>query len=431
MKVVTLATLATLPQARVLAASLARHQPSWELDVVLVGVDDGRIAAAEGETPLRLRSASEELDLDAERLIARHDAEELSVLLVPRLLQVYARRTAGPVLHLPPSAWVLADLEPIEAALGHGVLLTPRVSSELPEDGLRPSRRDLDRAGRMSPVAMAVDGGPRGQEFLDWWARRVEGMLGSLDGRRSGARPEDRPWLARYLELAPARFAAGVLEDPGCNVSMWNLHLRPLTSTGSHALVDGRWPLRLLDLPGFEPDRPHRLSPWATRVRVSRSDVLRELCTRYAGELQHAGWRDADRRRDVGRTLDGGLVYDDSMRALYARALALGERFGELFSDAGTRAFLSWLAAPAPEGGGNGITRYVFYRVARERPDVMRAYPELDGADGREYVNWCWAFGRDELAIPDRFMPPRHSGDAAPPPAPSNQRPERDARRAR
>jgi glycosyltransferase involved in cell wall biosynthesis len=38
---------------------------------------------------------------------------------------------------------------------------------------------------------------------------------------------------------------------------------------------------------------------------------------------------------------------------------------------------------------------------------VTRTYPDLDGGDGPAYVAWCWAFGRAELAIPDRFMPPR------------------------
>ena len=100
------------------------------------------------------------------------------------------------------------------------------------------------------------------------------------------------------------------------------------------------------------------------------------------------------------------LLYDDSLRALHARGLSLGERFEDLFSEEGTRAFTSWLEGPAPWGAAHGINRYVFYRVARERPDVLRAYPDLDGADGAGYVDWCWTFGRSELGIPDRFMPP-------------------------
>jgi hypothetical protein len=412
MHVVTLSTRATLPRARALARSLQRHQPDWPHEIVLLSSEDRVADALEAEHSLRLRSASEELDLDVERLIARHDEDELSVLLLPRLLETCLQRVSAPVLHLPPTAWVLAGMEPVASALsGHGVLLMPRVTADLPDDGLEPSRAQLLRCGRVAQNVMAVSRGARASEFLRWWAGRVEEALGSLDGRRTGARPEDRPWLARYLELAPARFWTGMLDDGGCNLSMWNLHDRTLESGQEGVLVDNRWPLRFVDLPGFEPDRPHRLSPLASRVRVSRSPVLRELCIRYAAELQQAGWCDADHRRDVGRRLFNGFVFDEPMRSLYSRAGALGEDFGDLFSESGAQAFTSWLEGPAPEGGAHGITRYVFYRVARERRDVMRSYPFLDGEDGAEYIRWCWGFGRHELGIPDRFMPPVPAGE--------------------
>src|SRR5262249_11270532 len=121
---------------------------------------------------------------------------------------------------------------------------------------------------------------------------------------------------------------------------------------------------------------------------------------------KRAGWRDLDHRSDVGRPLADGLLYDDSLRALHARALALGERFEDLFSVQGTRAFTDWLEGPAPWGGAHGINRYVFYRVARERPAVLPPSPDLDGPDGAGYVDWCWTFGRTELGILERFMPP-------------------------
>jgi hypothetical protein len=407
MQVFTLATLGSLSRARALGRSLQRHQPDWPYEVVLVAGDDV-VSAADRQEPLRVRSASRELDLDVETLLARYREEDLSTLLLPRLLQRYAERTSGPVLHLPSTAWVLADLEPIESALStRSILLVPRMTADTPNDGLEPSRDQMERAGRIEETIMGVDGTPDAEGFLVWWAGQVERILGSLDASHSGGRPEDRPWLARFLELAPARFSTAVLDDPGCNLNMWNLHRRTLQATPDGVLVDGRWPLRFLNLPGFDPGRPYRLSAIASRARVSRLPVLHELCERYAGELRAAGWRDFDHRDDVGRRLGDGLVYDDSLRAIYRSALALGERFENLFSDEGTRAFTAWLEGPAPRGSIYGINRYVFHRVARERPDVVRAYPDLDGVDGSEYVAWCWAFGQDELAIPDRLMPPR------------------------
>lgn len=414
MQVLTLATPSTVPQARALSRSLRRWQPSWSHEVILVADERVVKAMAGVDAPMRMRSVCEELELDLEALLALHDEEDLSVLLLPRLLRSHAKRTGEPVFHMPSSVWVLGELEPIESALStNSVLLVPRAPRELPDDGLQPSRSQLERAGRIEPAIMGVDASAEGEAFLDWWQGHVEQSLGSLDARHGGDRPEDRPWLARFLELAPARFGTAVLDDPGCNLNMWNLHRHVLQEGTGDGLVDGRWPLRFVNLPGFEPNRPHRLNATASRARVSRSPALHALCERYAHELLENGWRDSDHHAEVGRHLDEELVYDEPLRAAYASALALGEPVESLFSERGTRAFIAWLEGPAPRGSACGVNRYVFHRVGRERPDVVRAYPDLDGGDGDQYVAWCWAFGREELSIPERFMPPRPGANNA------------------
>jgi glycosyltransferase involved in cell wall biosynthesis len=410
MRVLTVATMRTLARARALAASLRRHQPDWALELVLVGGEEAIARAASEEPGLAVRSASRALEIDIEGLLARHDEEDLTILVLPRLLEWALAEDGAPVLHLPSSAWILGALDPLVGELERtGVVLVPRTSSELPPDGLEPSREQLDRAGRIDATLMAVDRSPRARDFLGWWGAHTEQSLGSLDGVRVGDRPEDRPWLGRFLELAPARFSTGTLDDASFNLSLWNLHGHKLEERGEAVIVDGARTLRLLNLPGFDPDRPHRLAANASRARVSGSAVLRGLCERYAAELRAAGWNDAEHRHEIGRRLSGGLVYDESLRAIYGRALALGEDFGDVFSDEGSEAFLGWLAQPAPRGAAQGINRYVFYRVSRERPDVLRAYPDIDGRDGAELVSWCWSYGRAELQIPDRFMPPRTS----------------------
>ncbi len=419
MQVLTVATMSTLPRARALARSMRRHQPDWPLSVMLIGREEAVAAASQAEEAYRIQSVAQELDLNVEALLARHDEEDLAVLLLGRLLLRHTMQRSTPVMHLPSTAWLLADLRPIEELLrSRAVVLVPRVTSDVPDDGLEPSLEQLERAGRIDDTIVAVDGGGDSRHFLAWWSGHVERALGSLDALEAGDRPEDRPWLARFLELAPARFTTGVLGDSGFDLSLWNLHRHALASSQRGVTVDRAGPLRLLNLPGFDPDRPYRLAANASRARVSRSPALRELCASYAAELRECGWRDAAHRHEVGRRLTGDLVYDDSLRAMYSRALALGEGVEDLFSDAGTHAFLSWLQGPAPHGGAYGINRYVFHRVSRERPDVLRAYPDLDGEDGPGCVAWCWSFGRAELQIPDRFMPPRPDRGRATGPAP-------------
>lgn len=354
MQIVTLATAATLGQAQVLTRSIRRHQPDWPVDVVIAGggASAGRALADEGS--VRVCPVSGVIPVNIERLVARYEPTDLASLLLPAVLRSYCERTSAPVLHLPPSAWLLSDLEPIEAQIAnHSVVLVPRMSADIPDDGLEPSRLQMERAGRIDESVIAVDGRADAIGFLAWWGKHVEETIGAIDGRHMGARPEDRPWLARFLELAPARFSTAVVDDPGFNLSMWNLHERTLGGTADHPEVEGAGAARLMNLPGFEPDRPHRLSAIASRVRVSRSPVLRELCARYAGALKEVGTREVDYRREVGRTLEGGLIYDDSMNALW----------GEPARSVRSSTTSSAIRAPAPSWSG--------WKARRRRAAIM------------------------------------------------------------
>lgn len=413
MRSFTLLTPAMLPQARVLAESLRRRAPGWTHELVLLGHRDhlsGLDATA--------RSATEMLQLDLEELLAWHDVEDACALMLPRLLSAYLQMDPGPVVHLPATAWALGDLEPVERALAErSLMLVPRSAAELPDDGLGPSQAQLEQAGRIEETLIGV----RGEEadgFLRWWEGLIQRALGSLEGGAAAWRPEDRPWLARHLELAPALFSAAVPEEPGLHLSMWNLHAHRLTGSAEAPRIDGQEPLRLLELPGFEPDRPHRLSRSASRVRVSRSPVLRELCVAYAAELQRAGWSAGEQRGEIGERLPNGLIYDETLHELRRTALILGEPLDDPFDERGCEELTGWLQGRAPRGAAHGINRYVFYRVARERRDVVRAYPDLDGADGPGYLAWCRQFGSHELSIPEMFMPAPPPAGPPPPPRP-------------
>jgi hypothetical protein len=408
MYVVSVATAAMWPQARVIARSLRRHHPDWELEVVLVGRGAQLYSQDDGIATV---SVEQLLGLDAEVLLSLHESVALVNLLVPRVLRERTSAGRRPLLHLPASTWVLGDLEPVEAALAEGgIMLAPRAAGDPPDDGQAPSARELAAAGRIAPDLMAIDGSPRSQEFLSWWIHRLDAIIGSPDSRVGRLLPDEPHGVYRNLELAPTLFGAAKLEDPGCNLSFWNLHEHTLRSGGSGFIVDERWPLRFVDFSGFDPHRPYTLNAVMSRVRLSRSPTLRALTERYAEELLESGWFGGRRRADVGRRLANGLVFDSAMERLHAEARMLGEDSGDVFSEAGTHAFMRWLTGPAPRGAVYGVNRYVFHRVMRERSDVAAAFPELDGSDGPAFVTWCHTFGRDEMDFPVELLP-----QAAPP----------------
>lgn len=403
MRVVSVATADMWPQCRVMARSLRRHHPGWSIEVVLVG----RLSDRQPQEPaLEVMSAQELLGVNAEELLALHEPDTLVSLLVPHVLRARAHSAPGPLVHLPATAWILHDLVPLAAQLEHSsIVLVPRSRADPPDDGLAPSAAAVRTMGRIATDLMAVDGSGPAEAFLSWWIKHLERSAGGTEGRRRGRMAHDQILAYRSLELAPTLFSAANAEEPGCDLSIWNFHEHTLSESAEGILVDGATPLRLINLEGFNPERPYLVSPLSTRMRPSRAPLLRPICERYADELLAAGWADGRHRAEIGRRLGSGIVYDEALERMHAQAQMLGEDFGDVFCEPGTSAFMAWLTGPAPRGAVHGVNRYVFHRVMRERADVLASFPDLDRGDGPGLVAWCRTYGQHEMDIAPQLLP--------------------------
>ncbi len=416
MRFCTCVTPARLPYARVLADGLARHHPHATLLALTLGGDPGRLA----QTPFQLVTI-DDLDLDLDlgggvgvgtQLHAMYTLEDLALTLRPALL-AHARAAGDDVCFLTDDHDILGAIEPVA-----GVGLVRRVDGELPDDTFAPDAHDLAAHGMFSPDLVIVGTGTQGDAFLEWWNARMSALRPRLaNGEPATGRVSARRHARSLLTLAPSLFAFEPLADRGLEVSAWNLHARALTRAAGGVLADG-CALRSVQFSDFDPQRPYWLSAAADRVRVVEDPVLGALCGDYAQRLLAHGADEVDRRRDIGRRLPNGLVFDARLLNLYHESLGDIVLPGDLFDAGGCAAFMSWMQGPAPAGAAAGINRYL-YRVYRDRHDLPIAFPDLDGADGAVFAGWAWSYGRREMAIGDEFLPPHPTAappDVAPPP---------------
>ncbi|MBV9801462.1 MAG: glycosyltransferase [Solirubrobacterales bacterium] len=377
-----------LPHARVLAGALQRHFPTAH--VVVVALDPTSAGLSE---PFETLTVDEVAGPYTAELALQPGFETTAARLCPLLLNHAIGQGAEVAVYMGPALCVYDSFHDVlELASQRGVVVARRVSC-LPDDDKRPGYADLLAAGQISPGFVAVARGEVGERFLAWWSRRLEEQDGGS---------------ARWLELAPDLFpSVAVLDDPGCNVSYWNLHERPLTRRGEKLLAAER-PLRFVDFTGVRPDRPYWLNDAGTRVRVIDDPVLAELCGEYAERVRQAGW--ATSRSDNGETekLGNGLYFDEVMRVLRTEAAKSGNDFGDLSTVPAAEAFASWLQEPAERGAGR-LNRYLLgaYRV---RPDLQKAFPDLDGADVEALIAWAWQHGRHELRLATELLPPPPGG---------------------
>jgi glycosyltransferase involved in cell wall biosynthesis len=379
----------TLPQARVLARGLRRSHPGARVIVVALGPG----AAGEGDL-FEVLTSAEVAGGSAGELAVRAGLEGASSRLCPFLLSHAIRAGAEVAVYMAPELCVYNSLDPVfELAREREVVLARRLSA-LPDDDKRPNHADLLVAGRISPAFVAVTRSTNAERFLEWWSRRVE---------EQGGAP------ARWLDLAPDLFPSlALLDDPGCNVSYWNVHERPLERRGEKLLAATR-PLRFVDFTGVRPDRPYSLNDAGTRVRVIDDSVLAELCGEYCERVREAGWTAPRDRIDDTDRLGNGLRFDQLLRGLWAEAVMSGKDFGDPRSPLVADAFVSWLREPSEHGSLADINRYLL-AVYRVRPDLQEAFPDLDGADGTGLIAWAWEHGRREQQLAAELLPPPPEG---------------------
>ncbi|MDO9352564.1 MAG: methyltransferase domain-containing protein [Solirubrobacteraceae bacterium] len=244
--------------------------------------------------------------------------------------------------------------------------------------------------------------------------------------------PRDRP---THEEIASPEIAqqwfnglalhddARVLGDGGLVLSPAQLLTRTVEAGEAPEvpLVDGA-PLTLLALRGFDPHQPHLLEGKVRTARVSDTPAIAPVLRRRAEALLALGW---EPRPEPVRwtTLPDGYPVSKVLRGLIRAGMRADVITRSPFTPEGAAQLDTWLQQPARQGGSVGVNRFL-EAVHKQRKDLHAAYPSLDGPDGLGYLGWAWVHGRDEMGLPERWLPPRPAFlDAAPSAAQAGPRP--------
>lgn len=385
MRICTIVARNYLAYARVLAESFRAHHPDGQCTVLLI--DDRTLEVDDATEPFQV-IRPEDLSLDRfEGMAAMYDITELATAVKPWLLEHLLEQDERPITYFDPDIRFYASVEKVEAlAAEHGIVLTPHITSPIPEDGKQPGELDLMASGTYNLGFLALSPCERTRELLGWWQRRlrydcvIDHALGYFVDQR-------------WFDLVPNTFGgAAILGDAGMNAAYWNLHERTV-----HRDLDGSWlvngePLRFYHFSGFDPDQPHLLSKHQTRTRLSEDPELAALCREFAEEVG-AHRRPGEQGIPYAwGDLGDGRHWDRRLRRLYRE----GEREGAFtlspFDADGTEEFLDWLNEPSPRCA-SGVSRF-WFDVYSERPDIRRDFPDLT-SDLPEFHRWIEGFGHE------------------------------------
>ncbi|HUJ12711.1 MAG TPA: glycosyltransferase [Thermoanaerobaculia bacterium] len=400
-----------LPHARVLAASLARHNPQTRLNVVVL--DDLRREIAR-EPSMEIIHPSElpfDPPADFYTMAAIYDVTELATAVKPWVFEHLFARGASVVIYLDPDIEVFDSLGPLEGlARTHRMVLTPHITAPLPRDGQRPDERDVLMAGIYNLGFLALSA-ETAKTFIPWWGERLR--RDCLNDPAAGLFVDQR-----WIDFAPGLFEPYILRDSGYNVAYWNLPHRVLEWDGDRIVVDGR-PLRFFHYSGFSPGAPHLLSKHqhdSQRIRLSEAPLVAALCARYAAALEEAGFDSCSSLPYGFATTASGLPLELRTRRVLRRTYLEDEAGGQSsfpnpFSSEGADDVVERLRRPSPH---SPLVSGWLGEIWSERPDLRIAFPRIDSTDAQRFLEWVRTQGVREHEIPSPLVPHSTSAAAAP-----------------
>lgn len=384
-----------LAMARTLCRSFLDQHPGARAFVLLADEVEGSFDPS--LEPFELVEARALEVPDFADLAYRYSVLELATSLKPAfLLHLLEKRGVENLVYLDPDIFVYGPLEEVRQSLeGHDVVLTPHILEPIRPDGRMPEERDLLSAGVFNLGFVAVRRSPAALSFLDWWGARLhDGAY--LDFEKGLF--TDQKWM----NLAPCFLdRLEILRHRGYNVAYWNLQERlPLAPSGDGWSVDGE-PLRFIHFSGLNPDQPNLVSKHQNRFRLSDlGRAYRELVGAYLHALEAAGLEQTRRLAYRYSAFDDGTVIPERARRLFRDLGESRRRFGDPFRT-GAGSFLEWLRAPRqPESPVTNLADHLY----RQRPDVMRAFPDPDDVHALAFHDWLVARSGDELGLEEAWV---------------------------
>jgi glycosyltransferase involved in cell wall biosynthesis len=379
-----------LPAAAVFARSYREHHPDAEVFVCVVDRPAGDVRY--DELPFRVVFA-DDLGIGAfHNLAFRYRLLELSTAVKPFLLEhLHRRHAVDRLFYFDPDIWVLDALDDLAEELERAQLvLTPHLLEPL-DDHHSPSERAIRLCGVYNLGFLGVRFDDATRSFLHWWQDRLR--LFCLAEPRDGLFV-DQSWM----EYAPAFLdRVAIQRDPRHNVAYWNLGQRRVERRGDRWWTGGRR-VGFVHFSGFDVESPDVLSRHQDRLALRERPELVDLFGTYRSLLLDAGFRRHSATPNAYSCFAGTKIpVPDLARRLLQRLDPHARRWSDPFVVRGPDTFLAWLVEDVVGAGGH-LNRAVL-ALWEERPDLVRAFPDVLGRDLPRYGTWLGEGGAAQAGL--------------------------------
>jgi len=341
--VYTSITLSYLPKARVLAASVKRHNPEVRFYLVLAEPTPQWLAdgIASGREPFDVALSADMLEIPQlpSWLFGHSLVEACTGVKAPAMLKLQRDFGERKILYLDPDIVVFSPLDPLFAMLDqHSILLTPHCSQS--ETELAPIEANeisslAHGVYNLGFVGVAAD--DEGQRFAQWWAQRLYHFC--HDDVPRGLFTDQR-----WIDLVPAQFdRVRIVRETAYNVASWNITQRKVSGEVPEGLQCDSRPLCFYHFSGMNKQIPEQ----AYARFAPENRTLSRLVAWYRKTCESAGEQEFEASRWHFDNYDNGEKITRAQRLYYRHHPELHSQFPNPFT-AGGDSYLRWLETAGP-----------------------------------------------------------------------------------
>ncbi|RYF70642.1 MAG: hypothetical protein EOO39_15335 [Cytophagaceae bacterium] len=219
----TVCTIAQLPQALTLGASFTQHNPDRQFVIGLA--DDPEHLPASWSSPYRLLTLADAglSANDLAALSARYTPTEFRAACKAAFIQAtYEQTSSSSLLYADPSAFIYHSLnELFDQIAQHSIVLCPHWL-QAPADDRLPDEKHMQNVGLYSGGLIGFGPHPDTSKMLAWWRSRTADRA-HIDF--CAGQCLDQLWLMHV----PALFEqVSILKQVGVQVALWNVQERHL-----------------------------------------------------------------------------------------------------------------------------------------------------------------------------------------------------------
>jgi hypothetical protein len=307
----TIASANYLPRVKVLADSLAKHQPGAVLHILLCEWPN-RCAELSVQMGVRFLSPADVCPA-WQQMAFSYDVTEFNTALKPFLLAYLLERHADAVFYFDPDIEIFGTLDPLEdLALRYDLILTPHVCEPLAMDGLKPGIDEIIRLGQFNLGFIGLKRSVEVEQALRWWQEVCIDYCVADLGRGYFV---DQFWAA-VLPSFIQDFHC--LRAPEYNAAYWNIFQRSLQRTAGGWLCQGR-PLKFFHFSGLPSHDLSLVSRHQNRVNAIPGSALHTLLQEYQLNISRNSWSSySDQPYSFACFSDGSEISMSRRRAFLA-----------------------------------------------------------------------------------------------------------------